>query len=222
MYLKRGNFPQSISHWSKWSQVPLLWIWQGKKKLRGSRAWGGGKKDCHNSADAKNKKNNGNRYRSETFFWSFIKSILFSHLSLSSERMCQVNQKKKKKVTRNLDFHSTFPEKCADCLSCAWGQPCSFQNDSGSINSPWTKLPGIWEGFEFLVQGRGDMQLLSTNPSVGSFHIWPMTLLPKWELSNSGNWSLSRKHSHFSSVSCVGEEIQHCDAFTICEFQNNF
>lgn len=70
----------------------------GKKKLRGSRAWGGGRKDCHNSADAKNKKNNGNCYRSETFFWSFIKSILFSHLSLSSERMCQVNQKKKKKL----------------------------------------------------------------------------------------------------------------------------
>lgn len=128
----------------------------------------------------------------------------------------------KKKVTRNLDLHSTFPEKCADCLSCAWGQPCSFQNDSGSINSCWTKLTGIWESFEFLIQGRGDMQLLSTNPSVGSFHIWPMTLLPKWELSNSGNWSLSRKHSHFCSVSCVGEEIQHCDAFTICEFQNNF
>lgn len=54
--------------------------------------------DCHNSADAKNKKNNGNRCRSETFFRSFIKPILFSHLSLSLEHMCQVNKKKLQEI----------------------------------------------------------------------------------------------------------------------------
>lgn len=63
---------------------------EGVVELKGEGKGG----DCHNSADAKNKKNNGNRYRSETFFWSFIKAILFSHLSLSLEHMCQVNKKK--------------------------------------------------------------------------------------------------------------------------------
>lgn len=68
------------------------------------------------TADAKNKKNNENRYRSETFFWSFIKAILFSHLSLSLEHVCQVNNKKKK-ATRNLESHSTSPEKKPNVLT---------------------------------------------------------------------------------------------------------
>jgi len=110
------------------------WIWQEKKrkKLSGSRARGGRRKDCHNSADAKNKKSNGNHCRLETFFWSFIKFILFSHLSLSLERACQVNKKSYKKSWIALHFPTKM---CWPSISCAWGQSCSFQTCSGSINS---------------------------------------------------------------------------------------
>lgn len=160
----------------------------GKKKgaveLRGRV---GQEERCCNSADAKNEKNNGNRYRSETFFWSFIKPILFSHLSLSLEHVCQVKKKSYKKSWIALHFPRKMCWPSIFCLrSTIWLLNWRWIRKQ-PLDKAASQLRRLWISHS----GKGWHNCSAPALWLAFSHICPMTPLPKWKLNNSGNWTLT-------------------------------